>query len=234
MNIISKILFPRRHEQYLRELLKSQIFHDTIVDSEWLKKKNFSPVGWAVDYGVLYTLFRVLDEMEPATILEFGLGQSSKMIYQYAAYFQNTKATTIEHDPKWIEFFTKQIHNSYPTNIQLTDIQEIEYKGHKTIVYKDLEEKLGTTKFDLILVDAPYGSDHYSRFQIVDIVPEHLNSSFCIIIDDYNRQGEKETAGELMKKLDAHNIKFEKAVYYGMKNHILICSENLKFLTTLS
>jgi hypothetical protein len=40
------------------EILKSQIFNNTITDSEWLKYKSFSPGGWAVDYGFLYTLYR--------------------------------------------------------------------------------------------------------------------------------------------------------------------------------
>ena len=87
------------------EILKSQIFNSTIIDSEWLKYRSFSPGGWAVDYGFLYTLYRVLNDMKPKNILEFGLGQSSKMIHQYANFYQNANAITCEHDSEWINFF---------------------------------------------------------------------------------------------------------------------------------
>jgi len=40
------------------------IFNNTIIDCEWLKYKNFSPGSWACDYAYLYTLFRVLNDMQ--------------------------------------------------------------------------------------------------------------------------------------------------------------------------
>ena len=85
--------------------MKANLFRDTIQDSEWLRYKNFSPGGWAVDYGVLYTLYRVLNDMKPKNIIEFGLGQSSKMFHQYGAYYRDTKIITCEHNNDWISFF---------------------------------------------------------------------------------------------------------------------------------
>lgn len=60
-------------EQNQRELLKANMSHDVISESEWLKYKNFLVGGAAIDYACSYTLFRVLNQMKPQHILEFGL-----------------------------------------------------------------------------------------------------------------------------------------------------------------
>ena len=66
------------------EVLWGEIFRDTIVNSIWLKDKSFSPGRWAAGYPFLYALYRVLDEARPKRILELGLGQTTRMIGQYA------------------------------------------------------------------------------------------------------------------------------------------------------
>lgn len=70
-----------------REILWANAFHDTIIDSEWLKSKTFSPGRWGVGYQYLYVLYRVLNEIKPRNILELGMGQTTRMIGQYAAYY---------------------------------------------------------------------------------------------------------------------------------------------------
>ena len=95
------------------ELYQATRFHDSIIDSPWLRYKSFSLGGWAADYGLMYTIFRTLNAMRPMNILEFGLGQTSKMVHQYAKYF-NANAITCEHDEKWVEFFNKSKDGDYP------------------------------------------------------------------------------------------------------------------------
>jgi hypothetical protein len=216
-----------------KEILKAFIFNDSIKDCEWLKYRSFSAGGWAVDYGCLYTLFRILNDTHPKSILEFGLGQSSKLIHQYANYYRDVNAVTYEHDLEWIDFFNKGKIGDYWVNIYKTELQEMNYKEYKILSYKNNCEELKEQKFDVIMIDAPFGSEHYSRSQILNIVPECLNDSFCIIMDDYNRQGEQETIKELENILSVNGIKFYKADYKASKEHYLICSEDLRFLCSL-
>lgn len=216
-----------------RETLKANLFRDTIQDSEWLKYKNFSPGGWAADYGVLYTLYRVLNDMKPKNIIEFGLGQTSKLLHQYGAYYREAKVLTCEHSSEWIDFFKAEIYDKYPININLLELGNRNYHGLETLVYKGLEDVCKGEKFDLIVVDGPYGSDHYSRSQLIDLARENLTEHFCIIIDDYERKGEQETIDEVMKVLDEKQIPFLRTVYESSKQHCLICSKDLDFLTTL-
>jgi hypothetical protein len=215
-----------------RELYFATRFHDSIIDSPWLKYKSFSLGGWAADYGLMYTLFRTMNTMKPKNILEFGLGQTSKMIHQYAKYF-NTNAITCEHDEKWVDFFDNSKDGDYHVNVQLMNLQAIKYKEYDTTTYEDCSKIFFGKKFDLILVDGPLGSEHFSRSQIIDLAKDNLSQQFCIIIDDYGRCGEQETVEEVKNVLNKKNVPFCCRTYSAEKKHLLICSLDLKFLTTM-
>lgn len=214
------------------ELYQATRFHDSIIDSPWLRYKSFSLGGWAADYGLMYTIFRTLNAMRPMNILEFGLGQTSKMVHQYAKYF-NANAITCEHDEKWVEFFNNSKDGDYPVNVQLMNLQTIQYKGYDTLTYEDCSGVFSNQQFELILVDGPFGSDHFSRSQIIDLAKKNLAPHFCIIIDDYERPGEQETMNEVQNVLKEDNIHFCCRIYSAEKEHMLICSPDLDFLTTL-
>ena len=62
---------------------------------------------WAVGYQYLYVMYRVLNEIHPRRILELGLGQSTRMLGQYAAAHENVSHFVVEHDPEWIDFFQR-------------------------------------------------------------------------------------------------------------------------------
>lgn len=215
-----------------REILNAHRFSDTINDSEWLKNKSFSAGGAALDYGALYTMYRILDSVCPKNILEFGLGQSSKMIHQYVNHYKDATAVTYEHDEQWISFFKGIVKDKYPVNIYKTDLQEMEYNGYKTLSYKDNCKELLGKKYDFIFIDGPFGSKHYSRPQILYLLPDCINKSFCIMIDDVERNGEHETILEIERILNENRIEYYKRTYSSSKSHIIICSKDLKFLTT--
>lgn len=216
-----------------QETLKSNLFRDTIQDSDWLQYKSFSPGGWAVDYGFMFTLYRVLNDMKPKNVIEFGLGQSSRLLHQYGAYYNDSKVVTCEHSSDWIDFFKAEIGEKYPINVRLLDLEKRLYQGFETLVYKGLDELCRDEKYDLIVVDGPYGSEHFSRSQLIDLAKENLAERFCIILDDYERRGEQETIEELKKVLDSKQIPYSVAVYEASKTHCLLCSKDLEFLTTL-
>ncbi len=215
------------------ELLKALIFNNTIADSKWLKFKSFSPGGWAVDYAFLFTLYRVLNDTHPVSILEFGLGQSSKLIHQYANFYEDVNAITYEHDSEWINFFMNHVDGDYNINSKLIELHEVEYNTQKSLSYKNIENEFKNKRFNLIVIDAPFGSERYSRSQILNLANNNLENSFCIIIDDYEREGEQETANELMNILESKGIRYSKTIYGGSKQHFLICDEKLFFLTSM-
>lgn len=216
-----------------QELLMAHKFHDTIADYDWLKYKGFSLTCMAIDYSLAYTISRVLNTMRPQKILECGLGQSSRIIHQYANYY-NYSAITCEHDKDWVKFFLEEISNHYNINIQLFQLKEIYYNGEKTLTYKGFNERFKNEKFDFIFVDGPWGSDHYSRSQIISIAENNLDKNkFCIILHDANRPGEQESIQEVFAILDKQQIKYDYSYHQAKDDYILVFSHALKFFKTL-
>ena len=228
----------RQIEPQIAEMHYATLFHDTIIDSEWFKYKSLSLGTWAIDYGTAYVIYRVLDMMHPENLLEFGLGQSSKIVHQYSNYYRR-EALTIEHDEKFVKFFLNETNDKYPLHIEMVDLEKKVYKGHDTLSYKNIKGMLGETKYNFIFVDGPFGTNtdghdyFYSRTEILDILDTNLAESFCVIIHDYNRIGEQNTIDDVLKKLEENGIRYYTSVYSATKSCMLICSADLQFLTTV-
>lgn len=212
------------------------VFHDSIIDSKWLLEKKFSPGRWAVGYQFLYILYRILDESNPKSILELGLGQSTQMISQYVKTDSEIQHIVVEHDLNWIDFYKNKHeieNNSQILNLQLVKREFLD--DPEVLAYADFQKELSRYKFDLILIDAPFGKPYniYARIDIIDLIPQCLNEDFVILIDDYHRDGEKNMSEILKKKLRENQIEFFEGVYKGNKDTLIITSKDKKFLCTM-
>ena len=222
--------------RYSMENSWSNVFHDTIVHSSWLKNCIFSPGRWAIGYPAMYAIYRVLDEFKPQSILELGLGQSTKLIAQYVEANYGVCHKVIENDKKWITFFKNGNKISERTEIIYKELSESQLNGKEHIrCYKDFSNQIYPGKYDFIFIDAPIGWDmkEYSRIDILSILPDCLSGSFVIIVDDSQRQGERNTIAEIEKKLDENNILYSEGRYAGEKETCLIASQNWSFLSSL-
>ena len=218
------------------EIVWSSIFHDTIKESDWLIDKTFSPGRWAAGYPFLYILFKCLDVMAPTSILELGLGQTTRMIGQYAKSDQHCEHYIVEHDDTWIEFFGKSFSLAENSNIIKLNLSKSDYLGDSDVtVYEEFEQTFSDKKFDLISVDAPFGGDAYlySRVDILKLLPKCLKKNFVILVDDFNRKGEKNTVIVMEEILSEHDIKFFTGKYQGNKETYIIASEELGFLCSM-
>lgn len=224
-----------------KETYMAQKFNSTIVDSPWLKYRSISPGGFAVDYHFFYTLYRTLSAVKPKNILEFGLGQTSKMVHQYAGYYDK-RAVSVEHDKDWISFFDEERDGDYPIHTKLFELETIKYNGYDTSVYKgSLDYFKGRgERFDFFLVDGPLRRNpvtqkeyKYVRAQIVDFVNYCLDDNFVILFDDYNYEGVRNTVNEVFKCLDKLGVNYVYRIYYSSKAHIIITTPKHKFLTSL-
>lgn len=221
---------------YTRENNWGLVFNNTIDDCDWLKERAFSLGRWAIGYQCAYVLFRVLDEVRPGKILELGLGQSTKFLGQYASNNQGIKHMVVESDPSWIDFFKNNYELSNNSNIVHCDWGFCDYKGVKGVrVFDGFGEKIVGQKFNLIMIDAPFGGDmkEYSRIDVLQHLPDCIEDSFIIMIDDVERHGEENTFNEMKMKLEEAGILFATGVYRGKKSVGVIVSENLKFVLTM-
>lgn len=221
-----------------KELIWANVFHDTIIGSTWLKNKSFSPGRWAVGYPYLYVLYRCLNEIRPKNILELGIGQTTRMISQYAAHYKGVEHIAVDHDADWVKFFKHSFKLPVNTSIQIFDLEKTKYKEDPEVLsYSGFSDAFENKKFDLISIDAPFGGPRggkiYARIDVCRLLPSILSDSFVIMLDDVNRKEDNAAAKEISDILHKCNVNICTKYYKGEKDMFIAASENLSFLTTM-
>lgn len=224
------------------EILWANIFHDTIIGSKWLQNQPFSPGRAAVGYPTLYALYRILDEFQPKSILELGLGQSTKMIGSYVRWKVQHKEEChhiiVEHDRSWIDFFQNSFELSEGTEVIQMDLIKAELESPQGLMtevnlYEGFGQNLKAYKYDLIFIDGPFGSPVYSRMDVIDLLPECLEDSFILMMDDAERNGEQNTLQMMSNLLRESKIDISCNFYSGQKTTAIITSRDLHFYCTM-
>lgn len=226
----------QENSRYAAEAVWAAIFNNTIVNSQWLVDKTFAPGRWAVGYPYLYVMYRVLNEARPKKILELGLGQSTRMIGQYAAAYSEVEHIVVEHDLEWISFFENDFHLSNHSRIVQLEREMVAYKETAAVrVFSDFKERFVGQKFDFISIDAPFGGDmkQYARIDVLSMLPDCLSDDFVIMLDDCERSGEPHTLAEMERVLQENEIKYKCGRYSGKKDCVLICAAHLGFLSSM-
>lgn len=223
--------------KHAKEILWAEIFKDTIRSSTWYEEQRLSPGRWAAGYPFLYALYRALDEMRPKKILELGLGQTTRLITQYAASDAKVRHTVVEHDAQWISFFQEGFNLANNTTICHLPISYSGTYGDDTevVAYEGFKKQFSRKKFDMICIDGPFGflAKIYARTDILTIMPGCLANSFVIFLDDSEREGEKNTIKELKTILEKKNIQYETGTYTGKKDTFVLASPDNKFICSM-
>jgi len=225
-------------EKTLQAIYHSIRFGQAIQDCEWLKNKGFSvgDFNWAMDACAMHNLFKILDVFRPDYVLEYGLGESSKLVHQYAVFYGKA-AVTVESDPAWISYI-KASNPGIRINCELSGILSITFNGIQTEVYeRDLDAKsydvFETVEKPLIIIDGPPAQfSRIGRPQILNILPR-LKREFCILIHDSERRGEGETVGEIVNYFNQNKIEYGMNQYDSTKSHTIFGSKNWKYLTRI-
>jgi hypothetical protein len=218
---------------YSKESNWANVFHDSIRGQDCLTNLPLNIGRWAGSYSFFYVLSRILKDYKPESVLELGLGESTKFISTFLDnYLPNTKHIVVEHDTAWIELFNEKFKLSNKSKIVCCDLEVLKINNFSTTYYKNLNEKIDS-KFDLYIVDGPFGSDKFSRYNIISLIDDfNQDSEFIILVDDYDRQGEKDTVNDIISFLKSKKIVFYTEIYKGLKSQIIIASEKYKFSTS--
>lgn len=224
-----------------KDMYYGMLFNQITIGSSWLKNMAFAPGGWAVDYCFLYTMYRALNACKPKHIIELGLGQTTHMLSQYRYLAENPcDLYTYEHDKDWVNFFITQ--SNVPLDIEVCNL----LKNQKLTIGNDTYEGVNLydnflklakrcNNYDFVVIDAPFGTKPYSRVHLLELIENELinKETFVIMLDDMNRSGEQATFEKSKELLKKHGYLFKSQIYSGEKEHGIIVSENLKFLTTM-
>lgn len=237
-NLTLRIKDIQRHQKKIMDLQYETIwadtFHDAIKGNKAIVDLPLNIGRYAGNYAFFYVLFRILSDKKPKKIIEFGLGESSKVISTFIKNdLQETKHIIVEHDKNWQINFEKSFNFSEESNIVICPLIKKEVKGFQVNAYQNIENEI-TEKYNLYIVDGPFGSERYSRYDIVGLL-QHLqkDDDFMIILDDYHRGGEKDTLADIESLLQKNGISFEIGFYRGEKTLAVIASKHNKYFTTL-
>lgn len=224
-------------ERFVKENYWANVFNSAIRGNEWFENVSLNVGRWAGSYSLFYVLFRILNEIKPSNILELGLGESTKMIQAYKQFHnQGANCITIEQNQEWIDFRLQNDISTEFISIWLMEVFQLSVHATETLAYKGLPEKLKecNLKFNLILIDGPWGSAKYSRYNVVELIERDLLSDdFIIIMDDFNRQGEKQTVEIIRQKFENTGKPSVFAVYKGEKEVAVLASGQYKYLESL-
>lgn len=216
------------------ELIWASVFYDSIKGIKGVENLPLNIGRWAGGYPFFYVLNRILKDYQPKKILEFGLGESSKFISTYLQHhLLESEHIIIEQDGKWKVNFQTNFVLSPRSDVYELPLIKKKYKEFEYNGYENIENTI-VTKFDLYIVDGPFGSHNYSRFDIVGLADILSNQDeFILIMDDYNRNGEKETVEVLLSLLKSKNVNIYTAKYSGVKSLFVIATEKYKYVTSL-
>ena len=219
-----------------KELNFADLLHDTIIESGWLHDKSFSLHGWAANYSFIYMLYRILDNTKPQNILEMGMGQTSRLTSQYVTYCNpDAMLDIIENDAGWIATYQPQLAQNEHIKVHQRDLEFFTYDRNECRKYKDLNEVVSNTKYDLIIIDGPWGSlQNLPRSNVLDLIKNHnLANDFIIIFDDTERSGEQNTVAQTIKLLQEQNTEHFVFKRNGIKTQTYITSLTKSFIQYL-
>lgn len=226
-----KALQTKAQRQY-QELNFADLLHDSAAGSSWLKDKSFALYGWAANYSFIYTLFRILDNVRPAKILEMGLGQTSLVTSQYAAHNNPVaEVDIIENDASWINIYRPRLAAGENIRLNQCDIEFFDEEGQNRRYNRAaLSQITADKKYNLIIVDGPMGGGQkHPRSNILDLVEKNLAPDFIIIFDDAERPGEQATIARTQDKLKTMGIAFATQQRDAIKSQFLIFSQSYEF-----
>jgi hypothetical protein len=224
-------------QQLIRQNLElewANVYHDSIRGKVHLEKLPLNIGRWAGSYAFFYLLNRIMSDARPQRILEFGLGESSKFIASCLQHdLKQGSHQIIEQSSEWATAFYSRYQFSTHTNVTICPLLKKQVKGFEVNLYGGLSEVVSGT-FDFYLVDGPFGSAHYSRYDILALA-ERLSpdDEFIVVIDDFDRLGEQETAEALKNLLDEKQIITFTKTFVGVKKVWLLTTSNYRFLTSI-
>ncbi len=227
-------LAHKKTQLLLQEQEWAHVYHDSIRGIDYLEKLPLNIGRWAGGYAFFYVLHRLLREHKPKSILEFGLGESSKFISTYIThYLPDSEYTIVEENQKWLDTFNNQFQLHPNGRVAICPLILKDVKGFKSKHYKDLE-RLISKPYNLYVIDGPHGSERYSRYDLLKAI-SHLTTSddFIILLDDCNRIGEQDTLRDVLDYFNKQDIGVHYAKYHGNKTIAVVGSSKYPFIASM-
>ena len=178
---------------------------------------DYYPVGSAANYSLLYAILRVALELKPPRVLDIGAGQTSILWSRLLKRGYVGAVVTLEHDPIWGAAIGPQLEHE----LLLSPLREEIIHGRQTRTY-DWQAVREKGPFNVISCDGPLGTPRCSRLGVLRLVDESLPADFVVIMDDAERDGEKDTIKILKADLDRMGRRYRITYINALKRQAIL------------
>lgn len=218
----------------LDEMIWSSVYHDSIRGRKHLEELSLNVGRWAGGYAFFYVLNRLLSDYQPKKILEFGLGESTKFVSIFVEnYLSDCQHVVVEHDFLWMKNFQNKFRLGINSSVLDCVLEKRVINGYEGIGYGSIKSKV-QGKFDLYIVDGPFGSERFSRYDIHTLLDDRLETTdeMVIVVDDAQRVGEQDTVTALVRLFESRKIKVYLGMYSGDKCTAVIATTKYRYAAT--
>jgi hypothetical protein len=183
------------------------------------EEDTYFPVGGAANYSLVYLILRISTQLRPASVLDVGCGQSTRLWDRMRRAGLVRQVTTLENDAAWAAQIGPQV--SHP--ILVSELRPMVTVGGMVETY-DWGQAKSAGPFDVIGVDGPIGQPRRSRAGVLALLDEGLPRDFVLFMDDAERPGEQETVGLIHDRLSALGRDYAAGVLRAAKTQVVFAA----------
>jgi hypothetical protein len=184
------------------ELAYVDLFRRQCETHQWLHFPVY-PVGGAANHAFLSILVRALTECNFGTVLEFGAGQTTRILSEWSKV-SGAKIFTVENDAGWVnecrKTATSPTHQLVHAPLRLSD------SGHLWYDYDVVRVQCSQRAAELIIVDGPVGAEQWSRAGFIERFEALHASEWVVLWDDLHRLGDLQSFAAFIQKLRREKV----------------------------
>lgn len=176
---------------------------------------RFFPTGGAANHSLLYLILRIACEFRPESVLDIGAGQSTLLWAMLRRRGLVGDVLTLEGDPDWARRIGAQVEH----RVLVTPLAPRTIDGHVVMTYDWAVARAGR-RFDVVVCDGPNGSPRHSRRGILSMLRD-LPPDFALVMDDAERNGERDTVTAIHDGLQAAGVAYAVGVVRAAKTQVV-------------
>ncbi|MSO28219.1 MAG: methyltransferase domain-containing protein [Candidatus Planktophila sp.] len=183
-----------RQSEYFAQLINLMDFKATIPGLR----------SWAASADVLLTLLSISKRIKPKVVLDLGSGISTLVL---AKATPSAKVFSIDHLQEFAGKTRSLLQDHDITNVDLRVAPLKPLAGGSD--WYDISALSDIDQIDLLFIDGPPGSkDDTARHPVIEQCLSKLSPKAVIVLDDANREGERDLAEMFLKALPGYELEF--------------------------
>lgn len=183
--------------------------------------------GWAASPDFLLKLVELVIVDSPHYVVELGSGVSSIVLGAAINKFGHGNVISIDHD----EEYSKKTKRLLEINLLTATVQVYysplayyNYKGNSWLWYGEQIDEL-KEEIDLLVIDGPPRAlQSKSRFPALPVLISKLSNKATIVLDDANRENEKEVLAMWETYFIENKIKYTLSLFQHFEKGLAIIS----------